>query len=397
MNLAALRFHDFRIYMIGNFFALNGLWMQRLTIGWIAWELTGSASFVGLVAFINFAPTIFAGPFFGVLVDRIRIRRAAMITQSALFVLAIALFLSFLAGVLSPVLLATLSGLLGTVMAAHNPIRMSLAPRLVDRFAVASVISLTAINFNFARLSGPAVAGWLITSWGVGASLFIQALLYLPFILALSVIRPRERVPTKAAAVPFFQDMAVGIRHVLRTPLIRQALLITGVGAFISRGVLEILPVIADGAFSKGATGLGLLTAAAGFGALIAGISKALMPGQTGGRLPGLALVAAIAGTTLVPAIGFSGLWPLTLLLVACLGFAATMTGISMQTAIQVDLEDDMRGRVMSLWVLIGIGSAASGAVFLGALTDLVGLATALSWVGGFGAVLLASYVRRIW
>ncbi|WP_223428932.1 MFS transporter [Tateyamaria pelophila] len=397
MNLAALRFRDFRIYMIGNIFALNGLWMQRLTIGWIAWELTGSASFVGLVAFINFAPTIFAGPFFGVLVDRIRIRRAAMITQSALFVLAIALFLSFLAGVLSPVLLATLSGLLGTVMAAHNPIRMSLAPRLVDRFAVASVISLTAINFNFARLSGPAVAGWLITSWGVGASLFIQALLYLPFILALSVIRPRERVPTKAAAVPFFQDMAVGIRHVLRTPLIRQALLITGVGAFISRGVLEILPVIADGAFSKGATGLGLLTAAAGFGALIAGISKALMPGQTGGRLPGLALVAAIAGTTLVPAIGFSGLWPLTLLLVACLGFAATMTGVSMQTAIQVDLEDDMRGRVMSLWVLIGIGSAASGAVFLGALTDLVGLATALSWVGGFGAVLLASYVRRIW
>lgn len=166
MNLAALRFRDFRIYMIGNIFALNGLWMQRLTIGWIAWELTGSASFVGLVAFINFAPTIFAGPFFGVLVDRIRIRRAAMITQSALFVLAIALFLSFLAGVLSPVLLATLSGLLGTVMAAHNPIRMSLAPRLVDRFAVASVISLTAINFNFARLSGPAVAGWLITSWG---------------------------------------------------------------------------------------------------------------------------------------------------------------------------------------------------------------------------------------
>lgn len=197
--------------------------------------------------------------------------------------------------------------------------------------------------------------------------------------------------------MPFFQDMAVGIRHVLRTPLIRQALLITGVGAFISRGVLEILPVIADGAFSKGATGLGLLTAAAGFGALIAGISKALMPGQTGGRLPGLALVAAIAGTTLVPAIGFSGLRPLTLLLVACLGFAATMTGISMQTAIQVDLEDDMRGRVMSLWVLVGIGSAASGAVFLGALTDLVGLATALSWVGGFGTVLLASYVRRIW
>jgi MFS family permease len=397
MNLAAVRFRDFRIYLIGNIFALNGLWMQRLTIGWIAWELTGSASFVGLVAFINFAPTIFAGPFFGVLVDRIRIRQAAIITQSVLFVLAIVLFLSFSAEMMSPVLLATVSGILGLVTAAHNPIRMSLAPRLVDRSAVASVISLTAINFNLARLTGPALAGWLIASWGISASLLIQALFYLPFILALSRLRPRERTRTKAKAAPFFQDMAVGLRHVMRTPLIRQALFVTGVGAFISRGVLEILPVIADGAFGKGATGLGLLTAAAGLGALIAGISKALMPGQAGGRLPGLALVSAVAGIALVPAIGFSGLWLLTLLLVACLGFAATMTGVSMQTAIQVDLEDDLRGRVMSLWVLVGIGSAASGAVFLGALTDLVGLATALSWVGGFGVVLLASYVRRIW
>jgi len=107
--------------------------MQRLTIGWIAWELTGSASFVGLVAFINFAPTIIARPFFGVLVDRIRIRRAAVITQSFLFVLAIVLFLSFSAGVLGPTLLAKVSGVLGIGTAAHNPIRMSLAPRLVDR------------------------------------------------------------------------------------------------------------------------------------------------------------------------------------------------------------------------------------------------------------------------
>ena len=66
MNLAALKFRDFRIYLLGNIFALNGLWMQRLTIGWIAWDLTGSASFVGLVAFVNFVPTIIAGPFFGV-------------------------------------------------------------------------------------------------------------------------------------------------------------------------------------------------------------------------------------------------------------------------------------------------------------------------------------------
>jgi MFS family permease len=334
MNLAAIRFRDFRIYLIGNVFALNGLWMQRLTIGWLAWDMTGSASFVGLVAFINFAPTIVVGPFFGVLVDRVRIRRAAMITQSFLFLLALVLFFSFSMGLLGPILLALLSGMLGIAAAAHNPIRMSLAPRLVDRSAIASVISLTAINFNLARLTGPALAGWLISSWGVSASLLFQAMLYLPFVLALSLLKPRERIRNVAENAPFIHDMALGIRHVQQTTLIRQAILITGIGAFISRGVLEILPVIADGSFGRGATGLGLLTAAAGLGALIAGISKAVMPGQKSGRLPRTALTSALVGIALVPAIGVSSLWVLTLLLVACLGFAATMAGVSMQTAI---------------------------------------------------------------
>lgn len=397
MNLAALRSRDFRIYLIGNVFALNGLWMQRLTIGWLAWAMTGSASFVGLVAFINFAPTIVVGPFFGVLVDRIRIRRAAMTTQLFLCLLALVLFFSFSTGLLGPILLALLSGMLGIAAAAHNPIRMSLAPRLVDRSAIASVISLTAINFNLARLTGPALAGWLISSWGVSASLLFQAMLYLPFVLALSLLKPRERIRNVAENAPFFQDMALGIRHVQQTSLIRQAILITGVGAFISRGVLEILPVIADGTFGRGATGLGLLTTAAGLGALIAGISKAVMPRQESGRLPRTALTSAVVGIALVPAIGVSSLWVLTLILVACLGFAATMAGVSMQTAIQIDLEDELRGRVMSLWILVGIGSAACGAVFIGVLADLAGLASALSWVGGLGFLFLANYVRRIW
>jgi MFS family permease len=397
MNLAALSFRDFRIYLIGNVFALNGLWMQRLTIGWLAWELTGSASFVGLVAFINFAPTIVVGPFFGVLVDRIRIRRAAMMTQSFLCGLALILFFSFSAGLLGPALLAVLSGMLGIAAAAHNPIRMSLAPRLVDRSAIASVISLTAINFNLARLTGPALAGWLISSWGVGVSLLLQAIFYLPFILALSLLQPRERIRNITKNAPFFQDMARGIRHVQQTTLIRQAFLITGVGAFISRGVLEILPVIADGSFGRGATGLGLLTAAAGFGALIAGISKAVAPGQKGGRLPRIALMSAVLGIALVPLIGVSNAWSLTLLLVACLGFAATMAGVSMQTAIQIDLEDELRGRVMSLWVLAGIGSAACGAVFIGVLADFAGLSSALIGIGSLGFLFLANYVRRIW
>lgn len=397
MNLAALSFRDFRIYLIGNVFALNGLWMQRVTIGWIAWDMTASASFVGFVAFINFAPTIVAGPFFGVLVDRIRIRRAAMITQSCMTVLALLLFASYTVGILGPVLLTLASAMLGLATAAHNPIRMSLAPRLVDRAAVASVVSFAAINFNLARMTGPALGGWLIATWGVGASLLIQAVFYLPFILALSTLKPRERVRTITERAPFFKEMALGIRHAWRTPLIRQAIFITGIGAFITRGVLEILPVIADGTFNRGATGLGLLTAAAGAGALLAGITKAVLPGQDGGRLPRLALACVFMGIALVPFVGLSTSWSVTLVLVAILGFAATMTGVSMQTAIQIDLDDDLRGRVMSLWILVGIGGAACGAVALGLMADAIGLAQSLAWTGGLGVLGLGFYLHKIW
>ncbi|MDU8946697.1 MFS transporter [Rhodophyticola sp. MJ-SS7] len=397
MNLAALKSRDFRIYLIGNVFALNALWMQRLTVGWLAWDMTTSASFVGLVAFVNFSPTMFAGPFFGVLVDRVRTRHAAMVTQSALCFWALVLFASHSLGLLGPFVLVVISGLLGIAMAAHHPIRMSLAPRLVEEDDVASVVSLAAINFNLARLTGPALGGWVIATGGVGVSLVTQAAFYLPFIFALTLLRPRRRNRSSAAASPFLKDLAIGIKHVMQSALIRRAILVTGVAAFVSRGVLEILPVIADGVFVRGATGLGMLTAVAGLGALAAGLATTVMPRHTKRRLPRAALLSALAGLGLVPLIGYSEVWPLTLTLVACLGFAATMTGILMQTTIQIELADELRGRVMSLWILVSIGSTATGAMILGGLADLVGLSAGLGLSGGLGFMILAVFVRRVW
>jgi MFS family permease len=397
MNISALRFRDFRIYVLGNLFALNGLWMQRVTLGWVAWDLTSSASFVGFVAFVNFAPTMVTGPFFGVLIDRMRVRSAALITQVSMFVLALALFTSFNLGLLGPVVLSILSGISGIIASAHHPVRMSLAPRLVDRGAVASVVALTAINFNLARLTGPALGGWVIATWGVGQSLFIQMLCYLPFILAITLLRPRQRSDSAGAPEPFLQALRFGIAHVVHSKLIRDAVIITGIFAFIIRGTLEILPVLADGVFGKGAAGLGLLTSSAGLGALVAGITKALMPGQSTGQLPRPALACALIGAGIVPAIGNSSSWELALLLVACMGFTATISAISMQTAIQIDLDDDLRGRVMSIWVMVGIGAAAAGAIILGFLVDQFGFASTLSWVGSLGFIFLGGFVLRVW
>ena len=393
MNLSALSFRAVRIYLSGNLFASNALWMQRVTVGWISWDLTSSATFIGFVALANFGPSMIAGPLFGVLIDRVRVKQAALVTQFLSFIIAISFYIFFVLGILNELVILLLSAFSGLIVSAHAPVRMSLAPRLVDRASVSSVITLGAINFNLARLTGPAIGGWLIAFWGVSEALFIQFLCYLPFLLAISLLQPRERSSSRNSKEAFIAALKSGIRRVLKSPLIRQALLITALYSFLIRGALELLPVIADGLFSKGATGLGLLTSCAGFGALVAGMSKALLPSQICGGIPKYVLVSVLIGLAMISLVGLSHSWILTLLSISYLGFAGTLSGISLQTAIQIDLEDNFRGRVMSLWTMAGIGGSAAGAIALGALTDYLGFKLAFVLAGSLGAILFVPLI----
>ena len=393
MNISALSFRDFRIYLVGNLFASNALWMQRVTVGWIAWDLTSSAAFIGFVAFANFAPSMIAGPLFGVLIDRVKVKYAALVTQFLSFLLALGFYVFFVFGILDELVILLLSAFSGLIVSAHAPVRMSLAPQLVDRASVASVITLGAINFNLARLTGPAVGGWLIAFWGVSAALFIQVLCYLPFLFAISLLQPRERSSSETSKEAFLTALNSGIRLVRKSPLICQTLLITALYSFLIRGALELLPVIADGLFSKGATGLGLLTSCAGFGALLAGMVKALLPSQITGGIPKYVFASVLIGIAVMPLVGLSNSWMLTLLCISYLGFAGTLSGISLQTAIQIELDDNFRGRIMSLWTMAGIGGSAAGAIALGALTDYLGFTLAFSFAGSLGIIILAPFI----
>jgi len=396
LNLSALKSGNFRKYLIGNVFALHALWMGRVTIGWLAWDMTSQAGFVGLVAFAGFAPTIFLGPFFGVMADRVSVKAAALFTQSALVLVALSLFGSHVTGLLGPSLLLALSSVHGVISAMHNPVRLSLAPRLVAREDVASVVNIVGINFNLARLLGPALGGLSIASLGISASLLIQSLLYLPFLLALSRLEIRPRRQLAPADTPgFFSALNEGVSYVRQSRLVLSAFLVSGIMALAIRGTLEILPVLADGVFQRGASGLGLMTSAAGLGALLAGLAKALAPPQSVGQLPITGILSSVVGAVLVPLLGISTNWTLALSLIALLGFATTLTAVSMQTAIQQDLDDDMRGRVMSFWVMIAIGGTAIGAGILGIAVDVFGLTAALNVAGGSSALLLGLILLR--
>ncbi len=388
MKLAGGAFGDrqFRLFFVGIFFAVQAIWIQRVTLSWLAWERTGSAAAVGVVAALSLLPTLVVGPFFGVLADRVDIRRAALVTNGAM-----ALVLSVLAMLASDVgafglSLAALA--IGVISAAHHPVRMSLGPRLVAAGMVQHVVAATALNFNLARLVAPVLAGWVVAVAGGGTALWLSAICYIPMLAVLPALHPRDLVARPRAA--FLADLVEGFRHAAATPLIRHALLITLVFATSTRGALEVLPVLADGGFERGAAGLGFLTAAAGGGALISALLKAAGVAAVGARIPPAVWIAAFAGQGAVIAMGLAPSWPLALVAVGLAGLTSTWCGVSLQSAIQSGLPDALRGRVMSLWIVVGFGTVALGALALGAAAEIFGIGAALTGAGILGAIAMA-------
>jgi sugar phosphate permease len=212
-------------------------------------------------------------------------------------------------------------------------------------------------------------------------------------LIVLPRLRPRDLPPRPPA--PVLADLREGFAYARETPLVRRALVLTFVFATLVRGALEVLPVLADGAFGRGAAGLGLLTAAAGGGAMTAAAVKAagfLSPPE---GIPKTVPAALVTGFVAVIGMGLVPVWPLALSATALAGFASTWVGVSLQAAIQTELPDAYRGRVMSLWTVVGFGTVSIGAALIGGVAELAGIGTALALAGTGGLLWLAAFYIR--
>ena len=392
----AFRDRQFRLFFLGLFFVVQAIWVQRVTIGWLAWERTGSVGFVGLVAGLSLAPALVMGPLFGVMTDRVYIRRASFITNLSMAVVLAALALSLPFSGSWVLVVAAFA--IGVISSAHHPVRMSLGPRLVPANMVQHVVSVAALNFNLARLVAPIIAGGVIATAGAGVALWMSVLSYVPMLLVLPRLTPRALPQRPPASV--WADLREGFRYAMAAPLVRLALVFTLLFSTVVRGALEVLPVLADGAFGRGAAGLGVLTAAAGAGAISSALLKASGVGAAGASIPPVVLWAAMLGQGAVIAMGLAPGWYVAIAATALAGFCATWVGVSMQSAIQTDLPDGYRGRVMSLWVVAGFGAVALGAFAIGGLGEWLGIGPALALAGVLGivvqgAVILGVQARR--
>lgn len=368
----ALKNPNFGIYTAGSAVSLVGTWMQRVVTGWLAWQLTGSGAWLGLVVFADLFPTVIVGPIAGAYADRSDRLRVTKISQSLAMLQAAALFLLTATGLINIWLLLALTLFLGVVAAFNQPARLALIPALVPRSDLSAAVAVNSVVFNLARFIGPATAGVIIATVGIPMAYAVNALSFVAFLLALSKVRLREEDGPPPAHGKLLDDLLAGIRYAASHVGIATVLTLMIAANVASRPLIELLPGFAAAVFEAGASGLAVLTSSVGAGAIVAGFWLA---GVSGARSLGRAflantLISAIAGVLFATT---SNLWIAVPLLVLN-GFAMAGMGISAQTLIQITVDASMRGRVLSLFGLIFRGGPALGALVMGAASDYVGL-----------------------
>jgi len=361
---------NFARYALGSVFNTSSFWVQRLCFGWLAWELTGSEFWVGLVAFLLFFPVVLFGPFFGVLADRVNRQKAAVTVLTIAVFTLLLLAAAHLGGVLGVELLCVFAAGIGVITSAYSPLRMAMIASLVERHELASAVATGAIIFNLSRLVGPAVAGFIINYAGAGIAILVSVAMVMPMIITLPRLvfrNDRSGAPPKRG----LRSLQEGLVYVRRHPRIVNFLLLSAVISVFGRGILELLPAFADGMFERGSSGLAMMTAAAGVGAIIAGFLLARRSPES--------LIPLSLGSLgcIVILFSMSHSFEIGLLLVALMGFSITICGVGTQTLLQILVDEDYRGRVMSIWGVVGFGGTAIGGLLIGLVSSSIGLSGA--------------------
>jgi MFS family permease len=385
----------FRIYLYGNIFSVLGIWVQRLALGWQAWELSESALIVGLVASAQFMPTILFTPFFGVMVDRISPRIGAIVMHVVMTAISFGLAGLTMAGLMSTEWLLSLALMHGVANSAYAPIRLALIPELVTRQQFPSAAALTATIFNLSRFIGPGVGGAIVAWYGLGYAYLVNAVTYIPVIFALVYIHTEPRTPHPHGPSNYLGQLAEGLRYTRDHPVIFQLILLTGVSNFFGRGLLELMPAFAALIFAGGSGVLAALMSAIGVGAITASLLLTRRFLQS--RLRLTAFIGATGVGLSILLFGTVSSLPAGVAIAALLGMFASLVSVSSQTEIQLHVENRLRGRVMSLWSLVIMGAPAIGSVLGGSLAGNFG-ATTTSFAYGaacVGLIALLALRRR--
>lgn len=363
---------DFARFTAGNAVSLVGMWGLRIAVGWLAWELTRSGFWVGLVAFADLFPTILITPVAGAVADRRSRLRVVRVTQTLSMVLVTLLALLSALGLLTVELLALLVLANGLTMGFKQPSRMALTRALVRAEDLPTAIAINAIVFNLARFVGPSLAGLLIVGASVEVVFLVDALSSLLFLAVIRDIHLDPPAPSRRRGGGLGRDVAAGIVYAARHPGLAPVMLLLVVTGVSMRGYVELLPVYSAEVLGRGADGLAMLSAAIGVGAILAALALAQRDGALG--LTRLAIIGHVISGLSLLTLAVAPNLPVALAAVVTSGFAIATAGVASQTLTQRVVDEAMLGRVMALYGIIFRAGPAAGALAMGAVADLIGL-----------------------
>jgi MFS family permease len=383
------RHRNYRLYFGGQMVSVSGTWMQNVAQAWLVLQLTGSPRAVGVLAICQFGPFALFGLAGGVLSDRLDRRRTLLLTQSLSMVFAAALATLTLSHHVSVLTVEIIAVLNGFVLVLDTPARQAFTVEMVGRKELPNAIALNSSIFNGSRIIGPAIAGVVIGSAGVGACFAVNAASYLAVLASLLLMRTHElhRFDRGTVTLRVFQGIGEGLAYAARTPVIRTVLVTMLFVGTISINFNVLLPVLTERTLHQGAGVLGLLSACFGAGALVGALLSASL-----GRADTRVLIAAGLG------LGLSELGVAPLHSVALTALLLTATGISFSlftsnsnSTLQLIVPDRLRGRVLSLYGYVFFGTAPLGGYLAGWLSERGGTVLAFGVAGAVAALSTAA------
>ncbi len=378
--LPALRSRNYRLFFAGQGVSLIGTWMTQIATVWLIYHLTQSALMLGIVGFTSQIPSFLLAPFGGVFVDRFPRHQILVGTQILAMVQSLSLAALALSGVINIWQILALSLFQGLINAVDVPARQVFIIELVEqREDLANAIAINSTMFNGARLIGPAIGGLLISLVGEAYCFLIDGLSYIAVVWALLAMRFQPKEIPVIHGNPF-KEIKEGFIYAFHSPPIRTILLLSAIVSFMGMQYTVLVPVFADKILKGNAQTLGFLMAASGVGALLGSIYLATKKTIIGtGKL--IIIGPAILGVSIIM-FSLSRFLPLSLLAMLFIGLGTILQMASGNIVLQTIVDDDKRGRIMSLFTMSFMGMIPFGSLMGGAFADRIGATNTLIIAG---------------
>ena len=382
---------NFFIYTVANGTSLIGMWAQRLSVGWLIWDLTESATWLGAIAMAEFLPILFLTPLGGVIADRYNRLSIAKISQIVTCLISLCLCILTFSNQITPFILFFVMLIAGTINALNQASRVSLVVNMVPRELMTSAIAINSVIFNLARIVGPAIGGLLISKSNVSWAFLFSTITFTILLVSLNMILMPDKSDKEKKNQFELKDLYKGISFIINNNSIFIIVLITGINSILARPIIELLPGFSDTVFDTGPEGLAILTSSMGIGAIISSIWLAQRGTLKG--LSNIVFIGVLINSISIVLFTLSANLITGAILLGISGFTQACTGTGTQTLIQSFVPDSLRGRVMSVWLVIGRGGPAFGALIIGIVAEFIGFPLPIMIGGVFTALVLLKYI----